>query len=281
MGTIKVGDYEVIVKKGDTELDAIPDDLPVHDFDGNTVTLGESRDGYMRQADYTQKTQKVSEVSKFLVDELGFQDQSQGVATMRKVLDTMNELGSRGVIDLTTGEIKETQSKTITPIPGGEEEGSEGFTLGMENLPPEMRTLMTAHETLQKDMGSLMGYISRKEIRENFESVTEEEVEMVHKLAAVDPSKSPMDHMVDYAGKKKEWGQTAVDAYVEGLKEPVTEGHVRDVHTGDEVAVEIFGQEPVFSAMPGEHGEGANVIDPSVAADKYLAEAMKGIPEGD
>lgn len=280
MAVLKVGDYEIVVKKGDTELDALPDDLPVHNFDGDTVTLGESRDGYMRQADYTQKTQNVAEVSKFLVDELGFQDQSQGVATMRRVLDTMNELGTRGVIDLNTGEIKETQSKQ-QPVTNPDDDSTDEFTLGMENLPPEMRTLMTAHETLQKDMGSLMGYISRKEIRENFQEVTEEEVEMVHKLAAIEPSKSPMEHMVDYAGKKKEWGQTAVDAYVEDLKKPVDEGHARDVHTGDEIAVEIFGQEPVFSAMPGEHGDGVNVIDPSVAADKYLAEAMKGIPEGD
>jgi hypothetical protein len=53
----------------------------------------------------------------------------------------------------------------------------------MENLPPQVRDLLSAHENLQKDMGSLMGYISRKEMRENYSDVTEEEIEMVHKLA--------------------------------------------------------------------------------------------------
>jgi hypothetical protein len=78
-------------------------------------------------------------------------------------------------------------------------------------------------------MGSLMGYISRKEMRENYSDVTEEEIEMVHKLAAFEPSKSPMEHMVEYHKKKEEWGQQAVDAYVEDLKKPKKEGHEREL----------------------------------------------------
>lgn len=270
---IKIGDYEVVVKKGDSELDAIPDDLPVIDFEGNTVTLKEAQAGYMRNADYTQKTQAVAEVRKFLVDELGFQDQNQGVATMRRVMDTLAELEQKGILDSATGEIKVPESKQ-TPLNQNPGEGDdEGFTLGMENLPPEMRNLMSAHETLQKDMGSLMGYISRKEIRENFPEVLEEEVEMVHRLAAVDPSKSPMEHMVAFDTKKKDWGQKAVDAYVEDLKKPKEEGHERDIQAGD-AGIEIFGEEPVFSFMPGDQAEGTNVIDPSTAANRYMEGVM-------
>ena len=74
---LKVGDYEVVVKKGDQELDTMPGDLPVMDFEGNTVTLKEVQDGYMRQSDYTKKTQQVAKLRKFLNEELGFQNVSQ------------------------------------------------------------------------------------------------------------------------------------------------------------------------------------------------------------
>jgi hypothetical protein len=276
--SIKMGDYEVVIKKGDEVLSEVPADLPVHNFEGETVTLAEAKDGYMRQADYTQKTQKVAEVQKFLVDELGFQDPRQGVATMRRVLDTLNQAEQAGILDPTTGELKLPKSKQ-QPInqnlDNDDLDNESGFTLGMENLPPEMVNLMSAHENLQKDMGSLMGYISRKEMRENFSDVSEEEIEMVHKLAAFEPSKSPMEHMVDYHKKKEEWGQQAVDAYVEDLKKPKKEGHERELSGANEPGIEIFGEQPVFSYDPSEHGEGANVISPTEAANRY----MKGVME--
>jgi hypothetical protein len=274
--SIKMGDYEIVIKKGDEELGAIPDDLPVHNFEGETVTLAEAKDGYMRQADYTQKTQSVAEVKKFLVDELGFQDPRQGVATMRRVLDTLNQAEQAGILDPQTGELKlpESAQQPINQNLDNPDDDS-GFTLGMENLPPQVRDLLSAHENLQKDMGSLMGYISRKEMRENYSDVTEEEIEMVHKLAAFEPSKSPMEHMVEYHKKKEEWGQQAVDAYVEDLKKPKKEGHERELSGAHEPGIEIFGDEPVFSYDPSEHAEGANVISPTEAANRY----MKGVME--
>jgi hypothetical protein len=42
-----------------------------------------------------------------------------------------------------------------------------------------------------------------------------------------------------------------------------------------EPGIEIFGEEPVFSYSPTEHGEGANVISPTEAANRY----MKGVME--
>ncbi|MHA2086270.1 MAG: hypothetical protein ACXABD_21205 [Candidatus Thorarchaeota archaeon] len=275
--SIKVGDYEVVIKKGDEELEALPSDLPVHDFEGNTVTLKEAQDGYMRQADYTRKTQSVADVRKFLVDELGFQDQSQGVATMRRIMDTLAELEQKGVLDPTTGEVKipESKQQAINPNPDLEGDGHGGFVLGMENLPPDVKNLVEAHQSLQKDMGSLMGYISRKEIRENFPEVTEEEVEMVHKLAAFDPSQSPMEHMVSYDTKKKEWGQKAVDTYVEDLKKPKKEGHERDAQAAGDAGIEIFGEKPVFSFGGEVHPDGTNVVDPSKAANAYMEGVMK------
>jgi hypothetical protein len=275
---MKIGEYEVTIKKGDEELTEVPADLPVHDFEGNTVTLGEVRDGYMRQADYTQKTQSVAEVKKFLVEDLGFQDPRQGVQTMKRVLDTLNEAEKAGMLDPQTGQLKVPEIKQAPVTQNFDDDSESGFTLGMENLPPEMKNLMQAHETLQKDMGSLMGYISRKEIRENFQDVTEEEVEMVHKLAAIEPSKSPMEHMVSYAEKKEEWGQKAVDTYVEELKKPKEEGHVRE--TDREPGIEIFGENPVFSYDPSEHGEGVNVQDPSAAANAYMKSVMEDLDKG-
>jgi hypothetical protein len=275
---MKIGEYEVTIKKGDEELTEMPADLPVHDFEGNTMTLGEVRDGYMRQADYTQKTQSVAEVKRFLTEDLGFQDPRQGVQTMKRVLDTLNEAEKAGMLDPTTGALKVPETKQAPIAPNLEEGDESGFILGMENLPPEMKNLMTAHETLQKDMGSLMGYISRKEIRENFQDVTEEEVEMVHKLAAIEPSKSPMEHMVSYAEKKAEWGQKAVDTYVEELKKPKEEGHVRP--TDKEIGIEIFGENPVFSFDASEHAEGVNVQDPSAAANAYMKGVMEELEKG-
>ena len=273
--SIKLGDYEIVVKKGDVVLEKLPDDLPVHNFEGDTVTLAETRDGYMRQADYTKKTQSVAEVRKFLVEDLGFQDPRQGVQTMRRVLETLNEAEKAGLLDPETGQLKVPERKQAPVSHSFGDDSEEGFTLGLENLPPQVRQLMQDHQTLQRDMGSLMGYISRKEMRDNFPEMTEEEIEMAHKLAAIEPSKSPMEHMAAYDVKKKDWGQKAVDTYVEGLKKPKEEGHERP--TDMDRGIEIFGEKPIFSYDPSVHGEGANVIDPSKAADKYLSEVMRGL----
>ncbi len=273
----KVGDYEITIKKGDEELDNIPNDLPVFDFEGNQITMQEAQEGYMRTADYTKKTQSVAEVKKFLMDDLGFQDEKSGVQVMRQVLDTLADLEQKGIYDSKTGEVKIPQS-TGNPQSGGDsinldEEGN--FTLGMDNLPQEVQQQLGRLHQIEKDMGSLMGYISRKEIRESYPEFTEEEVERCHKLAAIDPSRSPMEHATAYEEAKKEWGQKAVDAYVEELKKPKEEGHQRP--GSGEPALEIFGEQPVFSNMPDEHGEGANVVNPSEAANKYLEAVMKDI----
>lgn len=272
----KIGDYEITIKKGDQELDTIPNDLPVFDFDGNQITMKEAQEGYMRTADYTQKTQSVAEVKKFLVDDLGFQDERSGVQVMRNVLDTLADLEQKGIYNSQTGEVKIPQS-TGNPGSGGEnainldDEGN--FTLGMDHLPDEVKQQLGRLHQMEKDLGSLMGYLSRKEIRESFQGFTEEDVERCHKLAAIDPSRSPMEHATAYEEAKKEWGQKAVDEYVEGLKKPKDEGHQRP--GSGEPALEIFGENPVFSYMPDEHGEGANVKNPSEAANEYLEAIFK------
>ena len=57
----KIGDFEIEVKdKEGKELDKLPEDLPVYDFEGNIVTLKEAKDGYLRQSDYTKKTQEIA-----------------------------------------------------------------------------------------------------------------------------------------------------------------------------------------------------------------------------
>ena len=190
---------------------------------------------------------------------------------MRRVLDTLSDLEEAGIYNSQTGEI--TIPKAAKPSkPTGNDDG-EDFVLAMEHLPPELQDQAKALKRLQQDMGSLMGYITRNEIRDRFE-FSEEEIEMQLKLAALDPSKSPMEHAVLYDERKKEWGQKAVDAYVEALKQPKQEGHERK--TSDEPAIEIFGEKPVFSFNPAEHDEGANVVNPSLAANKYLEAVFEG-----
>jgi hypothetical protein len=265
----KIGKYDVIVKDGDKELDTIPNDLPVFDFEGNQITMQEAQQGYMRTADYTKKTQQVAQVRKFLTEDLGFQEDVQGVAVMKQVLDTLATLEEKGIYDPKTGEVKVPEIKK----PKGKELDldDEGFTLSEDLLPEAVRHKLKRFDQLEKDMGSLMGYLSRKEIRESLKELAEEEVEMVHKLAAIDPSKSPMEHALAYTEQKKGWGQQAVDAYVESLKKPKDDGH--DRKTSGEPAIEIFGEKPVFSYDPGAH-KGENVISPSEAASKYLEAAM-------
>jgi len=265
----KIGKYEVIVKDGDKELDAIPNDLPVFDFEGNQITMQEAQQGYMRTADYTRKTQQVAQVRKFLTEDLGFQEDTQGVAVMKQVLDTLATLEEKGIYDPKTGEvkvpeIKKSKSKNV-------DVEDEDFSLSEDLLPESVRHKLKRFDQLEKDMGSLMGYLSRKEIREQYSDLAEEEIEMVHKLAAIDPSKSPMEHAIAYTTSKKDWGQKAVDAYVENLKKPKAEGHERK--TSGEPAIEIFGEKPVFTYDPSAH-EGANVISPSEAANKYLEAVM-------
>jgi hypothetical protein len=274
----KIGEYEVVIKKGDKELETIPNDLPVFDFEGNQITMKEAQEGYMRTADYTKKTQSVAEVKKFLMEDLGFQDSKSGVAVMRQVLDTLSDLEAKGIYDSRTGEVKIPQSKKIQKKEGDDsfkfdEDGN--FTLGYDHLDEDVKRKLNRLEQVEKDMSSLLGYLSRKEIRESYEDLSEEEIERMHKLAAVDPSKSPMEHAVAYVEAKKEWGQKAVDAYVEELKKPKDEGHQRP--GSGEPAVEIFGERPIFSYDPGEHAEGANVINPSEAASRFLEAAMKEI----
>jgi hypothetical protein len=268
---IKIGDYEVVIKKGEEELNQFPDDLPVYDFEGDTVSYKEAKEGYMRTSDYTKKTQKVAEVNKFLVEDLGFQDPTAGVATMKRVLETVHELGEKGIVDMTTGEITlPTEGKGSTGVVDGD--SNDSFSLSVDQLPPEVKAMLKTTTDLQKDMGSLMSYISRREITERFPDMVEEEIDMVHKLAAMEPSKSPMQHAVALVEKKKEWGQKAIDGYVEEQNKPVDDGHVRE--GSGEPALEMFGENPVFSNMPEEH-KGKNVKSPSEAADAYLQEVFK------
>jgi hypothetical protein len=56
---------------------------------------------------------------------------------------------------------------------------------------------------------------------------------------------------------------------------PKKEGHERELSGAHEPGIEIFGDEPVFSYDPSEHAEGANVISPTEAANRY----MKGVME--
>lgn len=277
---MKKGDYEIIIKKGDQELDSIPDDLPVIDFDGNEVTLSQAKEGMMRQKDYTQKTQEVAEVKRFLQNDLGFSDAMQGVATMKNVLSKLAEAEDKGIIDPRTGEFIVPESTGQKPItPSGEGEGDDsGAILEMDMLPPEVKEKLARADRLEKDVGSMMSYLVRREIKDDYPAWENEEIDYVMQMATADVTKTPMQHAQLWDEKKKALGQAAIDQYVEDQKKPAQDGHARP-GTGEGEALEVFGENPVFSYDPESH-QGKNVLDPGKAADEYMKRVMKDY-EGD
>ena len=275
MAVLKIGDFELVVKDKDgVELDAIPADLPVHDFEGNVVTLQEAKDGYMRQADYTIKTQELGKMRDFLQTRVGVQgtEVDKGIEILNGLIDKVVELQDKGILDPATGEIK---------LPAGTETAEElaaraallgtavPDNLTLESLPSEVKETVEGLRLLSRDVGALMGYISREEVTKAYPNLSTQDMAWAHKMAASDPERTPMEWAKELNERLEARGQEAVDAHVKTQEKLVADGHDRPGLKPDELKAELFEEEVVFSARPDLH-EGKKVVDPTAAAEAYM-----------
>jgi len=280
MGTIKIGDFEMVVRDKDgKELDTVPDDLPIVDFEGNQLTVKELKEGYLRQQDYTKKTQEVAELRKFLQDQLGLQDTKQGVRVIENMLSKLAELEQVGVIDPQTGEIrrdvlgKGAGTSSFSSDDDDDDLGGYPSKLDLQSLPPEVVSAVEQTKALSRDMGMLLRYIADQQISSKFQDFTERDREWVFKMAAQDPTRTPLEWAEELHSAKKEWGQKAIDEYVKQQEEE-KKGHARP-GTGDKEGLELFGEDVAFSFRPGEEQDGKKVLDPRQAAEAYLKAALE------
>jgi hypothetical protein len=267
MAVIKLGDFEIVVKDKDgVELDEIPTDLPVHNFEGDTVTLGEARDGYMRQADYTIKTQELGKMRDFLQNRVGVQgtEVDKGLAILNGLIDKVVELVPTG-----------------TPPAGGDDPlfgTAGGDSLTLEHLPSEVKQTVEGLRLLSRDVGALMNYISQEELTKAYPNLTPQDRSWAHSMAASDPSKTPMEWGGVLNERLEARGQEAIDAHVQAQTASLQkDGHDRPGLTPDEVMGEMYEEEVVFSSRPDLHeGSGKKVIDPSAAANEYMQRVLEG-----
>jgi len=274
MAVIKIGDFELVVKdKEGKELDKLPPELPVHDFEGNTLSLKEVREGYLRQADYTKKTQEVGQLKDFLHKRVGVQDTQRGIQILTGLIDKVVELEDKGILDPTTGEIK---LPARSPASGDDDlfgnRGGDNLTL--EHLPPEVKATVEGLRLLSRDVGALMNYISQDEIAKAYPNLSVQDRNWAHKMAASDPNRTPMEWAEELNKRLEDRGQEAIDAHVKAQEASLQkDGHDRPGLTPDEVMGEMFEEEVVFSTRPELH-EGKKVIDPSAAANAYLERVL-------
>ncbi len=280
MGIIKIGDFEMVIKNKDgVELDEMPKDLPVHDFEGNVVTLQEAKDGYMRQSDYTLKTQELGKMRDFLQNRVGVQstEVDKGIAILNGLIDKVVELEDKGILDPATGEIK---------LPAGTETAEEiaaraallgtaaPDNLTLESLPPEVKQTVEGLRLLSRDVGALMGYISREEVTKAYPNLSDQDKAWAHKMAASDPDRTPIQWAEELNKRLEARGQEAIDAHVKTQEaELAGKGHDRPGLKPDEITGELYEEEIVFSASPELHPD-KKVVDPSVAAEAYMEEVF-------
>lgn len=279
MAILKFGDFEIVVKDKDgVELDAMPTDLPVHDFEGNVVTLQEVKDGYMRQADYTIKTQELSKMRDFLQTRVGVQgsEVDKGIAILNGLIDKVVELEDKGILDPTTGEIK-LPAGSAAAAAAAEAAAALGTvppdSLTLEHLPPEVKATVEGLRLLSRDVGALMGYISKEEVTKAYPNLSDQDMAWAHKMAASDPNRTPMEWAKELNERLEARGQEAIDAHVQAQEKLATDGHDRPGLTPDEIKGELFEEEIVFSRHPELH-EGKKVIDPTAAAEAYMEEVF-------
>jgi hypothetical protein len=207
---MKIGKYEVTIKDGDNELETLPSDLPVFDFEGNVVTLEEARAGNLRQSDYSKKTAEVADMKK-LFDELGVADPKRGVGIMRHLLGVVAELEEKGIVDPHTGEIIEGLGQA-----GGELSEEQIAALAAQQSPAFQKQLKELQQRLgaqERDMGSLLSIMSKRDIETAFPDLSETHMEWVFGMARDNHEKSPMEFAKALNDELEAWGQKTIDEH--------------------------------------------------------------------
>lgn len=265
---LEIGGYKVtILDKDGKEMDSMPGDLEVFELDGKAVTLKEAEEGNLRQSDYTRKTTSVAELQQFMT-ELGIQDQSQGVRALRAMLGTYAELEDLGVLDPKTG--------AITYEPGGKPPDNPDDDTTVQ-LDPQTAQLIKSLEarlgTQEQDMGRLLAVMSKRDIRETFSDLTEEQFDWVFAMARDNPERSPMDYAKALNTMLEAKGQTAVDAAEEERIRLKKESLERPSGAG---GTDLFDEDVVITDRPDLHQkEGVTVktVSPLEAATTFLEAA--------
>jgi hypothetical protein len=266
---MKIGEYEVTIKKGDEELTELPSDLPVHDFEGNVVTLEEARGGYLRQSDYSKKTAEVADMKRLFQD-LGVQDPKRGVGIMRHLLGVVAELEEKGIIDPNTGEILE-QGQV------GEQLTAEQMAANQASLPPavqkQLKELSSRLGAQERDVGALLSIISKRDIQTAFPTLTEENLVWIDAMVRDNPENSPMEYAKALNDQLEARGQVAIDEHAKQQEELRKQELGRISQKG---GIEVFGEDVKFSFDPesDRHKEGEKVLTPREAAIQHMEAAL-------
>ena len=261
---MKIGKYDVTIKDGDTELDSLPSDLPVFDFEGNVITYEEAKGGYLRQSDYSKKTAEVADM-RMLFDELGVADPSRGVGIMRHLLGVVAELEEKGILDPNTGDIIEQQL--------GQE--VDNLVQQQDQLSPaiqkQLKELQQRLGTQERDMGALLSIMGKRDIETAFPELNETHMEWVFGMARDNPEKSPMEYAKALNVQLEEWGQKTIDKHALQKEELKKQELARVPGEG---ALDMFEEDVKFSYDPSRHGEDAKVVSPGAAAREYMEAAF-------
>ena len=265
----KLGNYEITVKdESGNEAEALPDGLPVTDFEGNTVTLDEVKKGYLRQSDYTRKTQEVAAVRQLMQD-LGLPDHVKAAETMRHILVKQKELEDLGVLDTRDGSI----NHQVLAGNQADHQDNNDLDINQPDTNANLRAqqqILNRLEGVERDMGGFMSLWTRKEIRERFSHFDDEMLDWVYSQHSANPQYSPMQYAEAMENKLKDRDQAAIDRHEEVKKKEREDSLTRKP---GEPSTDMFTEDVVFTLSPERH-EGKTKVTPHEAATRFLEGAL-------
>lgn len=267
---IKLGKYTVDIKDADGKvLDQLPDELPVIDFDGNTVTLSEARSGFMRHDDYTRKTTEVAEVRKLLND-LGITDHRKGADILRGGLATLAELEELGVLNSRDGSIVH---EALRQAASSSDDDDDLVTTSRRKTSEQLReeqALQNRLQSLERGLGSVLAVMTRRDLRAAYPDMDEDMLDFIEAQHRDNPRYTPMEYAKALEEKLRKRDQAAIDRYEEQKQKEKEDALTREP---GKPGVDLFTEDVTFSMMPERH-EGKSVMTPAQAASKYLEGAL-------
>ena len=264
---MKIGKYEVTIKDGDTELDSLPSDLPVFDFEGNVVTYEEAKGGYLRQSDYSKKTAEVASMKK-LFNELGVADPERGVGIMRHLLSVVAELEEKGIVDPVTGEVIEGLGEGVGELTAEQIAAQTQLSPAVARQIKELQQGLAAQG---RDVGAMLSIMSRRDIQTAFPELSDTHLEWVFGMARDNQERSPMEYAKALADELVAWGQKTVDEHAvkkEELKKQELE------RVSGIPGLDMFEEDVKFSFREEGHEEGVKVVTPREAAMAHMERAL-------